>query len=642
MKNNNKHHNAEFTSRINTNIPIPDMANLVIANENAKLIEDNNTENNNNNGSLPPIQVTNTSTNPLFPLPEPPKVSPNIIDETIPRQCDYLGSFEVRNFPTPEERGNYITQQLYVICKKQHEKQQSGSSLTGSFGKDTGCTKNEDYEEVESLKNDGGDDHGSEAKHHQKQASIEDPPTPGTSSNEGETSPNFTKSDDFHSQKQKSWPVCLMLTIAGIKVCDPKDLKQVLQMFALRRISFSTAIPALNVFAISAREPGSPTSMQYAHVFRTDQAEEINQIVGLAFKQAYTLEKPNGGQTLQQESPMNKIPFALQQQKQQQLQQQQMQQNKLNQIQQQQYIPPQLPTNPPIHKKQSFEQRIFSQLLTNTELKTNKLQHSSSQKIKDKDESKKSSGLGNLGLLRRSKSFKKGISLVSGSKGKDASREFSLGNNVETGIRHVYNQQAVHTTQPCVQSNPQHQPHQSQQLLGTISGHSLHSQHSSHISHQRSLSGLSNTSSNNGITYAYNNGLSANKIPNIDVSGYESNSLSSGSFIQNQNNNNLQTNLQNQQNTTNSLGKDSTKSAENDSNKNNPDFSRIAPQKAWHQPDLHPDTARDLLINMPLGSFFIVGSRSPLNLMIRGERNIWQFGVVITNKGYHLLLRVGF
>ena len=104
----------------------------------------------------------------------------------------------------------------------------------------------------------------------------------------------------------------------------------------------------------------------------------------------------------------------------------------------------------------------------------------------------------------------------------------------------------------------------------------------------------------------------------------------------------MQSNLQNQQNTTNSLGKDSTKSAENDSNKNNPDFSRIAPQKAWHQPDLHPDTARDLLINMPLGSFFIVGSRSPLNLMIRGERNIWQFGVVITNKGYHLLLRVDF
>lgn len=113
--------------------------------------------------------------------------------------------------------------------------------------------------------------------------------------------------------------------------------------------------------------------------------------------------------------------------------------------------------------------------------------------------------------------------------------------------------------------------------------------------------------SNNGITFNYS-------TQPADVSGYESNSLSGSSQ-------------------THSLEKNQPTGA--------PDFSKIAPQKQWHQPDLHPDTARDLLIQMPLGSFFIVGSRSPLNLMIRGERNIWQFGIVITNKGYHLLLSLG-
>merc|ERR1712110_415502 len=66
--------------------------------------------------------------------------------------------------------------------------------------------------------------------------------------------------------------------------------------------------------------------------------------------------------------------------------------------------------------------------------------------------------------------------------------------------------------------------------------------------------------------------------------------------------------------------------------------SSVLPQSQWHQPDLHPDTARDLLIKMPMGCYFVVGSHSPLNLMIRGEKQIWQIGIVVTNKGYHLLL----
>ena len=140
--------------------------------------------------------------------------------------------------------------------------------------------------------------------------------------------------------------------------------------------------------------------------------------------------------------------------------------------------------------------------------------------------------------------------------------------------------------------------------------------------HKRSssnqFSNHSRQGSGNLVTYTYSTAGSShnnNFKLGYETSGYDSPSLSSGGSLK-------------------SASLEKEKSLDKfKSTINNP-----VPHHQWYQPDLHPDTARDLLVGLPLGSFYVVGSHSPLNLMIRGERNIWQTGIVITNKGYHLLL----
>merc|ERR1712048_374437 len=141
-------------------------------------------------------------------------------------------------------------------------------------------------------------------------------------------------------------------------------------------------------------------------------------------------------------------------------------------------------------------------------------------------------------------------------------------------------------------------------------GNNRKSNNSPHqLGHSRQNSG--------GITYSYS--TSGSSKQKYETSGYESHSLSSNSS-QGQKSSSAQNSLE--------------KSARNSLKRK----SMCLPQSQWHQPDLHPDTARDLLIKMPMGCYFVVGSHSPLNLMIRGEKQIWQIGIVVTNKGYHLLL----
>ncbi|XP_071945037.1 uncharacterized protein [Antedon mediterranea] len=59
---------------------------------------------------------------------------------------------------------------------------------------------------------------------------------------------------------------------------------------ALKRISYSTCEPDNHQFAFLARNPKGPVGLQYCHVFCTEerfQAEELNAVLGKAFKVAY-------------------------------------------------------------------------------------------------------------------------------------------------------------------------------------------------------------------------------------------------------------------------------------------------------------------------------------------------------------------
>ena len=58
----------------------------------------------------------------------------------------------------------------------------------------------------------------------------------------------------------------------------------------LKRISYATCDPASCLFSFMARHPASEHHLQQCHTFRLDtphQAEELNTILGTAFRMAY-------------------------------------------------------------------------------------------------------------------------------------------------------------------------------------------------------------------------------------------------------------------------------------------------------------------------------------------------------------------
>ncbi|CAH0725413.1 unnamed protein product, partial [Brenthis ino] len=84
-------------------------------------------------------------------------------------------------------------------------------------------------------------------------------------------------------------PVLVVVALSGVKVCDPED-QSVRMSHALRRISYATCESARALFAFVAREPRSEHTHQYCHAFETDtpdQAEELNTLVGDAFRMAF-------------------------------------------------------------------------------------------------------------------------------------------------------------------------------------------------------------------------------------------------------------------------------------------------------------------------------------------------------------------
>ncbi|CAH8473550.1 unnamed protein product [Heterobilharzia americana] len=91
--------------------------------------------------------------------------------------------------------------------------------------------------------------------------------------------------------RSKSVIVCV--SIRGIKICSD-DLKVVYMAHALRRISYATCDAAYKQVAFLAREPSSVVNLQYCHVFVTASAadaEELNRIIGDAFKLAYVRQR---------------------------------------------------------------------------------------------------------------------------------------------------------------------------------------------------------------------------------------------------------------------------------------------------------------------------------------------------------------
>ena len=159
---NNQVHNAAGNF---TDLPpppqIPDMNKLTISGSSLPRIDENLNINQTASQSSHSIQST--------PIPQTPKTEICVVDEGTPRHCEYLGSFEVKQFRTPEERGSYITQQLYAICNNLEQQQPNNNSNP----KNTENNKN----------------------------------------------PETQNNNNVNLNGKQSWPVCLVLTIAGIKVC---------------------------------------------------------------------------------------------------------------------------------------------------------------------------------------------------------------------------------------------------------------------------------------------------------------------------------------------------------------------------------------------------------------------------------------
>ncbi|XP_014224754.1 tensin-1-like isoform X2 [Trichogramma pretiosum] len=116
---------------------------------------------------------------------------------------------------------------------------------------------------------------------------------------------NLLRSDANGSPESEDQPtpVLLIVSLAGIKVCSP-DGKCVQMAHALRRISYATCEPRNGQFSFLAREPRAHFSIQYCHSFITEspeQAEELNAIVGNAFRMAYVAQlqrhQPSSGAT---------------------------------------------------------------------------------------------------------------------------------------------------------------------------------------------------------------------------------------------------------------------------------------------------------------------------------------------------------
>lgn len=94
-------------------------------------------------------------------------------------------------------------------------------------------------------------------------------------------------------EAERSKKVILVISLSGVKVCSSNG-ESVYMAHALRRISYATCEPDHCQFSFVAREPKGHINSQFCHVFLTktsDQAEELNTLIGNAFKMAYAQQR---------------------------------------------------------------------------------------------------------------------------------------------------------------------------------------------------------------------------------------------------------------------------------------------------------------------------------------------------------------
>ncbi|KAH3817308.1 hypothetical protein DPMN_118841, partial [Dreissena polymorpha] len=92
---------------------------------------------------------------------------------------------------------------------------------------------------------------------------------------------------------EKSKKVLLVISLSGVKVCSSSG-ESVYMAHALKRISYAACDPEHCQFAFLAREPKGHIKIQFCHAFITqtpEEAEELNTIIGNAFKMAYAKQK---------------------------------------------------------------------------------------------------------------------------------------------------------------------------------------------------------------------------------------------------------------------------------------------------------------------------------------------------------------
>ncbi|XP_064642221.1 tensin homolog isoform X2 [Lineus longissimus] len=98
----------------------------------------------------------------------------------------------------------------------------------------------------------------------------------------------------------KSKSILLVISLSGVKVCSSNGdkghyrIQSVYMAHAMKRISYATCDPEFCQFSFLAREPKGQMNVQYCHAFITEspeQAEELNTIVGNAFKMAYASQR---------------------------------------------------------------------------------------------------------------------------------------------------------------------------------------------------------------------------------------------------------------------------------------------------------------------------------------------------------------
>ncbi|XP_060595570.1 tensin-1-like isoform X2 [Ruditapes philippinarum] len=114
---------------------------------------------------------------------------------------------------------------------------------------------------------------------------------------------------------EKSKKVLLVLSLTGVKVCSSNG-ESVYMAHALKRISYAACDPEHRQFAFLAREPKGHINIQFCHAFITktpEEAEELNTIIGNAFKMAYAQQKtrqPTFNELIEKQLVEQKAKFA--------------------------------------------------------------------------------------------------------------------------------------------------------------------------------------------------------------------------------------------------------------------------------------------------------------------------------------------